>query len=105
MNPGWLKQQGDGELVIALHVQPGAKQTVFAGRHGEALKLRLAAAPVEGKANAALCAYIADYFGLPRAAVALISGQTSRSKRVRICGASEAMVARLRALDTPPGHA
>ncbi len=83
----WLTLAGDGSAVLALHIQPGARKTEVAGLHGEALKIRLAAPPVDGKANAALLAFLAGACGVPKSAVSLISGETSRSKRVRIVGA------------------
>ena len=70
-------------------MQPGAKRSAFAGRHGERIKLRLAAPPVEGKANAALIEFLADYFGVPRRNVTIVSGVKSRAKRVAIEGAPE----------------
>jgi uncharacterized protein (TIGR00251 family) len=94
----WLRETADGSLLLSLHIQPGAKQTGFAGLHGEAMKLRLAAPPVEGRANAALCAFLADFCGVPKSAVTLVSGETSRAKRVRVEHATPAAMARLRAL-------
>ncbi|MCK9987010.1 MAG: uncharacterized protein AzoDbin1_03482 [Azoarcus sp.] len=94
----WLREAADGSVVLTLHIQPGAKKTEFVGLHGEALKIRLAAPPVDGKANAALCAFLADFCGVPKSAVSLVSGETSRAKRVRIDGASAGALARLRAL-------
>lgn len=79
----WLRAEGDG-VMLSLHIQPGAKKTEVAGPHGEALKIRLAAPPVDGKANAALLAFIAAKVGAGRTAVELVSGQTSRTKRVCI---------------------
>ena len=70
-------------------MQPGAKRSEFAGRHGERIKLRLAAPPVEGKANAALIEFLAQYFGVPRRNVSIVSGLKSRAKRVAIEGAPE----------------
>ncbi|QID16890.1 DUF167 domain-containing protein [Nitrogeniibacter mangrovi] len=94
----WLT--GDAQLAtLTLHIQPGAKTTGFAGRHGEAMKIRLAAPPVDGKANKALLAFLATYCAVPKASVELISGQTSRAKRVRIAGLGAQMLARLKALD------
>ena len=69
-----------------LHIQPGAKRTECAGMHGEALKIRLAAPPVDGKANDALISFIAKTLGVPKSRVELVSGETSRAKRVRIDG-------------------
>ena len=79
----WLREDGDA-LILALHVQPGAKRTEVGGVHGEALKLRLAAPPVDGKANAALLRFLADAFGVPLRNVALLRGEASRAKQVRI---------------------
>lgn len=80
----WLGQDAAGNLLLNLHIQPGAKLTGFAGLHGESMKLRLAAPPVDGKANAALVAFLAAFCGVPKGSVELVSGVTSRSKRVRI---------------------
>ncbi|MCC4115422.1 DUF167 family protein [Aromatoleum toluclasticum] len=98
MSADWLREAADGGLVLTLHVQPGAKKTEFVGLHGEAMKIRLAAPPVDGKANAALCAFLAAFCNVPKSAVALISGETSRAKRVRVDGATAEVLARLRAL-------
>ena len=85
----WLVADGDG-VILRLHVQPGAKQTGIAGLHGDALKLRLAAAPVDGKANACLIGFLAERLGVPRASVEVIAGAASRAKRVRVGGVSAA---------------
>lgn len=91
----WLGQIADGSFVLALHIQPGAKKTGIAGLHGDALKIRLAAPPVDGKANAALIEFLAKTCGVPRSAVELVSGETSRSKRVRIIGVDQAVLENL----------
>jgi uncharacterized protein (TIGR00251 family) len=88
----WLRADGDG-VVLVLHIQPGAKRTECAGTHGEALKIRLAAPPVDGKANEALIAYLAKALAVPKSCVELIAGQSSRAKRVRVDGV-DAEVAR-----------
>jgi len=83
----WRREEGAGAaqaLVLTLHVQPGARRTEVAGAHGGALRIRLAAPPVEGRANAALRRYLADAFGVPQRAVTLLRGETSRQKTVRI---------------------
>jgi uncharacterized protein (TIGR00251 family) len=67
-------------LRVAIHAAPGAKRTEATGAHGDALKVRLAAPPVDGKANQALQAWLALSFGLRQNAVELLSGQTSRAK-------------------------
>jgi len=91
----WLNRAADGSLVLSLHIQPGAKKTEIAGLHGEALKIRLAAPPVDGQANAALIAFLAKACGVSKSAVELVSGDTCRAKRVRVTGADAARVAAL----------
>ena len=74
----------DETLILELHVQPGAKRTEFGGTYGERLKIRLAAPPVDGKANAALIEFLAEHYRVPRASVTITSGLNSRKKRVVI---------------------
>jgi uncharacterized protein (TIGR00251 family) len=81
----WYRRNGD-ILTLTLHVQPGAKRTEVAGLHGEALKIRLAAPPVEGRANEALLKFIAEFFGVPLRQVELKQGGQSRHKVVAITG-------------------
>ncbi len=76
----------DGYVVVDVHVQPRAGRTAVVGRHGAALKLRVAAPPADGRANDATCALLARTLGVKDAAVSLVSGATSRTKRVRIDG-------------------
>ena len=71
-------------MILDLHVQPGASRTEFAGRHGERIKVRLAARAVDGKANEALIEFLADHYGVPRRNVRIASGLKSRQKRVVI---------------------
>ena len=87
----WLVADGKG-VTLRLHIQPGAKKTEVVGLHGEALKIRLAASPVDGKANACLIAFLADRLGVARATISLVSGETSRAKRVRITGVEPSSV-------------
>lgn len=81
----WFRRNGD-ILTLTLHIQPGAKHTDIAGLHGEALKIRLAAPPIEGRANEALLKYIAESFGVPLRQVELKQGGQSRHKVVAITG-------------------
>jgi uncharacterized protein (TIGR00251 family) len=81
----WYRRNGD-VLTLTLHVQPGAKRTDVAGLHGEALKIRLAAPPIEGRANDALLKFIAESFGVPLRQVELKQGGQSRHKVVAITG-------------------
>jgi uncharacterized protein (TIGR00251 family) len=72
--------------VLAVHVQPGASASAVVGEHGDALKIRLAAPPIDGRANAALIEFLARRLGVGRAAVTLVRGQTSRAKQLRVAG-------------------
>lgn len=74
----------DEDLILDCHLQPKASSDEFAGLHGERLKIRLTAPPVEGKANAHLMAFLAKAFGVSKSQVSLISGELNRQKRVRI---------------------
>ena len=75
----------DGEdLILDCHLQPKASKDEFAGLHGERLKIRLTAPPVEGKANAHLLAFLGKAFGVAKSQVTLESGELNRQKRVRI---------------------
>lgn len=91
----WFHADKDGAFCLALHIQPGAKKSGVAGLHGEALKIRLAAPPVDGKANAALLAYLAEVLNIPKSAVSLKSGQSSRQKVVRVEGVDAARLSSL----------
>ena len=91
----WYRVAPDGRITLTLHIQPGAKKTECAGLHGEALKIRLAAPPVDGKANDALLRYIAERLALPKSAVTLKSGQTSRHKVLELNGTRVEAVAAL----------
>ena len=81
----WLRSDG-ADVVLTLHIQPGAKQTEVAGMHGEALKIRLAAPPVDGKANDCLIGFMAKVLGVAKSRIALVSGTSSRAKRLRVEG-------------------
>ena len=74
----------DGVPWLALSVQPNARRTAVDGLHDGALRVRLAAPPVDGKANSALIAWMAEALGCPRRAVTLVRGQTGRSKSLAI---------------------
>ena len=76
-------------MILELHVQPGASRTEFAGRHGERIKVRIAARAADGKANEALIEFLAAHFGVARRCVTIMSGTKSRIKRVAIEGAEQ----------------
>lgn len=78
---------------ISVYVQPRASKTSIAGMHDGSIKIRLAAPPVEGAANAALIAFIAERVGVARSRVRLVSGASSRRKVIEIEGVEAATVA------------
>ncbi len=80
-----LKSYKEGFL-LQVHVQPKAKKDEIVGLHGEALKIRLTAPPVEGKANEALRKFLAKLLKIPKSAVKIVSGTTSRQKGVYLEG-------------------
>jgi len=91
--PAWLRDTTDG-VEISIYVQPGAKSAEVSGEHDGALKLRINAAPVDGKANAAVIAFLAECCGVSKSKVTLLSGDTNRRKRLRITGVSAETVAK-----------
>ncbi|HET7722716.1 MAG TPA: DUF167 domain-containing protein [Acidimicrobiales bacterium] len=103
-----FRPDGDDAVVLAVHAQPGAGRTQVVGRHGDALKVRVAAPPEQGRANDALVGVLADRFGVPASAVTLTQGATSRAKRFRIAGlAADEFAERLEKVlvdDGPPGR-
>jgi uncharacterized protein (TIGR00251 family) len=79
----WCRRDGEAWL-LAVRVQPNASVSEVAGEHGEELKVRLAAPPVDGKANAALVTFLARALGVPKGAVSVVRGQAGRSKTVKV---------------------
>ena len=81
-----------GGVTLAVRAQPGAKKTAILGDYGEGsaaqLKIAVQAPPIEGKANAALIAFLADTFGLAKNKVEIVSGELSRSKVFLLRGVS-----------------
>lgn len=95
----------EGGIRLAIHVQPRASRTAVDGLHGDALKIRLAAPPVDGAANDALLRFLADTLDRPRSAVRLAAGAGSRRKTVEVTGIGAAEAARRLGLggDPDPG--
>lgn len=85
----WYRSDGE-RIVLTLHIQPGAKRTEVAGVHDGALKIRIAAAPVEGQANARLVDFLKKAFDVPASRVILKQGCSGRRKVVEIQGSSRA---------------
>lgn len=74
------------DVVLEVRVQPRAARSELAGLHGERLRIRLQAPPVDGRANAALVGFVAGLFGIARARVTIEHGQAGRDKRLRLAG-------------------
>ncbi len=85
---------GEYDPVTASADDTGAARNEVAGLHGPALKVRLTAPPVEGAANEACIAFLADRLGIPRARLTIVSGQTSRDKLVQVEGVDAAALRR-----------
>lgn len=75
---------------LEIYVQPGARRSEFAGWHGGLLKVKIAAPPVEGKANKVLLEFLARSLGVSKTQLALAGGEHARQKRLRIAGLSPA---------------
>lgn len=69
-----------------IHVVPRARETAVAGKHGDAIKIRIAAPPSDDAANDELVRFLAERLGVPRRAVAVVAGRTARRKTVVIAG-------------------
>jgi len=74
------------DLLLRVHVQPGAGRTAVTGRHGDALGVKVGAPPQGGRANTALVGLLATTLGIAPSRITIESGATSRAKRVRIVG-------------------
>ncbi len=90
--PPWLRVAAGGVSLEVL-VQPRASRTRVAGEHDGRLKIQLAAPPVDGEANAALLAFLAEELGVRKADVVIERGETGRRKTVRVAGVDAAAVA------------
>jgi len=91
----FLKETSQG-IVLKVFVQPRSAKNMIAGRHGDALKIKLTAPPVDGAANKMCIQYLAKFFKVPKSAIEIISGHNSRTKRLllrykneKIAGGSE----------------
>lgn len=74
----------DGALLMKVFVQPRASKNSVAGHHGDAVKIRLTAPPVDGAANKMCLKFLSKWLGVPKSRIAIVSGETSRNKMVRI---------------------
>jgi len=81
-------QESDDGISFAVRVHPRAKKNAITGEVGDALKISLTAPPVEGRANEACIAFLAELLNIPRSSVTITSGQSSRNKMIRVIGVS-----------------
>ena len=88
-------EERDGGVRFAVHVQPRASRTELAGAHGDAIKVRLQAPPVDGAANEALVDFLSERFAVARRAVRIVSGAQSRAKIVEIDGPTASTARRI----------
>ncbi|MDD3276666.1 MAG: DUF167 domain-containing protein [Kiritimatiellales bacterium] len=84
----WIKETAKG-VILPVRAVPRAAKNEIQGVHGDALKIRLQAPPVEGKANAALIRFLSDVLDISRAQLSIASGETGRNKSVLITGLSK----------------
>lgn len=98
MRTGMLREVAGG-VTLAVRAHPGAKKTAIVGVYGEGdtaqLKIAVQAPPVEGRANEALVAFLAELFGVPKRSVELVSGELSRNKVFLLHGAHQDHVQKL----------
>lgn len=85
-------QEVPGGVRFDLRVSPRASRDAIGGTHDGALRVRITAPPVEGKANAAIVKALAKALGVPMRAVTLVSGETSKTKRVQVDGATSEQI-------------
>ncbi len=90
----WITDSKDG-AIIQVHATPRASKNQIQGLHGDAVKIRLQAPPVDGKANETLIKFLAETLGLPHRQITLLSGQTSRQKRLCIQSLTAQQVAKM----------
>jgi len=80
---------------LNVHIQPGASNSEIAGLHGDAIKIRIQARPVDGAANIALTEFVATCLGVPRKAVKILRGEKSRQKTVWVAVQADEVERRL----------
>ena len=88
----WSITEANGNVTFAVHVVPRASRNQIVGVEGGALKIKLTAPPVEGAANAALIQFVAEWLGVRRSAVSIVSGDKARNKLVRVNGVTQKQV-------------
>jgi uncharacterized protein len=89
----WLAEDGS-DVLLEIHLQPGARRTALAGEHGNRLKIAMQAPPVDGRANEALIDWLSTLLGVSRRQLTIDAGLRSRNKIIRIRSVSAADVRR-----------
>lgn len=89
-----FSRQNDA-IVFTVRVVPRASRSEIVGEHDEALKIRLAAAPVDGAANEELIKTLARFFEVPKSAIEIVQGATSKTKQIRVSGANIEKLSRI----------
>ncbi len=87
--PEGLLVEGNDGLYLRVHAQPGARKVGVRGLHGDAVKIAVREVAESGKANKAIAAFVAKELGLAKGAVSVVSGHTSRAKRLLLAGGEE----------------
>ncbi|CAG0933216.1 hypothetical protein TFLX_02971 [Thermoflexales bacterium] len=88
----WSITEANGSVTFAVRVVPRSSRNQIVGVEGGALKIKLTAPPVEGAANAALIEFVAEWLGVRRSAVSIVSGDKARNKLVRVKGVTRERV-------------
>ncbi len=76
------------DIILDVRIQPRASKDEIVGFHGNRLKIRITAPPVDGRANQHLIAYLASVFKVPRRDIVLLAGETGREKRIKVISPS-----------------
>ena len=91
-----IVRDSEGGVILTVHVQPDSSRTECVGLHGNAVKIRVAARPVDGAANEELIRFIAERCSIPRSHIRIQSGESARQKRLSVQGVrAESLLARL----------
>ena len=81
--------QNKNQVILTVRVSPNARRSGFDGLFNNALRVALQAPPVDGKANEALIEFLSDFFDVRKSAITILSGETSRMKRISLLFSSE----------------
>ena len=90
----WMDNKGD-HIVLNIRVVPRASKDEIVGLYDDALKVRILAPPVEGKANAYLVKFISKHWKIPRRNIEILSGETGRNKRLKIINPPDGLIQEL----------